>query len=343
MRLCRVYIPGDDVNGLNLEVDRMKKIITISITAVVVIIVLAGVLMPVLDDATATEDTITNKGYYRMSSLAADSADTVVIQWDKATMADYLVVNDEHVKIKFPGSGLGCSLIFGDNWLFRAYGTDGVEFLTTQFYQNVGGTKVVTDFTLTCSAGAYNLTATVGGSETTTNGTYTTMYYPTNNGAYTMKYSDSPAYVFEDSEIIAFGLTNINGSDGVSTRSNVGYSLTGSIADGITITNWRVNSLSGDTLTHSTPVINKTDSDRWVDVYDLNKITFTTTATGEDPADTADTSVIYSYFLVPTEITGDRINHFTDGQNALFWAIPIMIIAALLVGVVALVIRTRAD
>lgn len=322
----------------------MRRIIMASITAVVVIAVLAGTLIPVLDDATAEQDTITNDGYYKMSALASTDTDTVVIEWDKSTMSNYILVNDEKVTIKFPPASYGLSLIFGDNWDFRAFATtlstDNI-FGTVQFYRSTGGTNTVTAFTLTLTEGEYTLVATIGGTDTTSTGTYTTIYYPSNDGAYVMKIMNESAHVFADSEIVAFGLTDVTGSDGTTIRANVGYSMTGTIEDGFTVSNWRVNTLSGDTLTHSTPVAEYTESNKWVDVLDLEKITFTTTATSGD--NSADTAVTYSYFLVPAEITAERIVHFSSGEVAIFDAIPVIVIIALLLAVVAIVLRSRMD
>lgn len=318
------------------------KIVGVSVAVVVSLVVLAGVLMPVLEDATAKSDTIENEGYFKVSKLASTDEGTVTIQWDKATMSNYILVNDEKVTISFPPSTYGFSLIFGDNWDFRAYATTlGNAFNNVQFYRSIDGTNTVTAFTLTLTSGTYSLVATISGSQSTVTGSYTAMYYPSNDGALVMKKMDAPAHIFADTEIYAFGLTDIKGSDGTATRSNVGYVVSGSIDDGFTVSNWRVNTLAGDTLTHSDPVADYSTSAKWVDVLDLSKITFTTTATQDDAS--TDTNVVYSYFLVPAEITADRLDPLTDGEISLLDAIPMIIIAAVLIGVVALVIRSKLD
>ena len=60
-----------------------KGIITVAVTVTVAVIVLAGILMPVLTDATKTEETFTNKGYYRMSHY--DSTTDHTFAWDYQT------------------------------------------------------------------------------------------------------------------------------------------------------------------------------------------------------------------------------------------------------------------
>lgn len=318
-----------------------KSIIMSIISIVIAIMIFTGIVVPVLEDATATSDDITNAGYYKVTKLESTDDGTVTIQWDKATMPNYVLVNDEKVTITFPPREYGLSLIFGDDWDFRVYATvEGDSFGSVQFYRTTGGTNTATAYTLTFTEGAYTLKYTVSGTEQTQTGTYDAVYYPSNDGTYVMKKMDSSAHVFADTEIYAFGLTSIYGSDGVTGRPNVGYALSGTIEDGFTVSNWRVNSLAGDTLTHSDPVADYTESTKWVDVLDLSKITFTTTATQDD--NSFDNEVIYSYFLVPAEITADRLDPMPASQSAILMVIPILIVLGILLMAVGMFLRNRA-
>ena len=57
------------------------KIVGITVAILVSITVLAGVLMPVLDDATATTDTFTNEGYFYMQKISAEDTETYTFDY----------------------------------------------------------------------------------------------------------------------------------------------------------------------------------------------------------------------------------------------------------------------
>jgi len=321
-----------------------NKLVMISIAAVIGIIVLGSVLMPILDDATATTDTITNEGYLRMDHITSSDEGTYTIVWDKATDRNSITVNG--VKIPFtniPNEYIQFNCLFDNNWLIRATSNNGASDISTlQYYTTSGGvTSINNTMTFTASSGSWSLSADTS---TTKSGTYTDLYVPALNGPMIMKLKDKPAHVLEDSEFIGFGLTAMNSpaAPGSIISPGLGLLVSGSIEDGATVTPWR--GVSNYNSSHSDETVVYTNSSKWIDVYDLEKITFTATLTSTTDTDvTGDTDVTYSYFLVPYQISAERIQHFTDGQNAIFAAMPVMIILAVLLGVVALVIRSRMD
>ena len=119
------------------------------------------------------------------------------------------------------------------------------------------------------------------------------------------------------------------------------------VDDGATFT---VSSLYGAPAISNVSVtnekVNYTAVSGFNDLYTVSSITcdvsFDTLDDNNDPV-THTGSLTYNRLVVDKEITAERSVHFTDGQNAIFAAIPVMIILAVLLGVVALVIRSRMD
>lgn len=305
------------------------KIPVIAITAVVVVIVLAGVLMPVLDDATAKTDKFTNDGYFDMTY---DEREEVTVKWEYATPYQ-LTVNDEVVPIDASNfsSSARRTIFMGDDFVLRTNSqwSGGVPYPLVQFNASTGSSIFAgavpgseNNMTIVCSNGTYTVYL---GSTTSKTGSYTYIYTVSNDGEYVMKYSDGTAYVLGDSEFIAMGTSSISGQD-------LYVKITGTVEDGAEITTWKD---TGDWV-FTNESINATPVNGYVDLYELTSIT----------ADVADDdshsgSITYNYFLVPASVDAERSVHFTDNQKAIFAAIPIMVIVALLIAVVALVFRGR--
>lgn len=288
------------------------KIIGISVAAVIGIIVLGSVLMPILDDATETERTFTNDGLWRMKEF--ETGDTWVM-----SSPGVWTLNGESV---LTTDNTTSSLMIGDDWTVR-------------------GTGAVYGHTV-YNASPSTLTITVGESSTTINNNTvdsTEGYGVANDGDYIVTKYDTPVYVLGDSPIWATGYTSFSGVSAV-------IHIEGNINDGVTVSCSTINNttaLSNFEVTNI--VIHADEEDKYDDLYRLEKITFTVTcdytAGGTTTQKTGDVS--YSSYVVPYEVTADRSVQFTSGQNAILAAIPVMIILAILLGVVALVLRSRID
>lgn len=312
-----------------------NKIVAISIAAVIGIIVLGSVLMPIMNDATATTDTFTNEGYYHMTSVDSDDSDVTIV-WALENK-NIITIDGETIDMSTLGltSGLSYDVAFSLTGPIMRY----VNGTSNQYIQlmvgngNGGGSSTTKSVTLVLSEGTGTFTL-VNDDNTTSTKTfsYDTVYYidTTASSNLVMKKADKSAYLNADSEIIACGVTAAN-----NYALNV-FTITGSIEEDFTITN-ALYEYGKSALTISNENVDYSEVNDHKDLYALNKITFT--ATG----DVNSTDCTYSYFLVPNEVSAERSVHFTAGQNAIFAAIPVMIILAVLLGVVALVIRSRMD
>lgn len=299
------------------------KIPAIAITAVVVVIVLAGVLMPVLDDATAKEDTFTNEGYTRMS----ETSDTIVITWTPSVDRNTIKINDvDYDLLSFPKTwNTSYSIAFSDDFILRVYmdgaGADNIQIWQSGYRNGASKSSTYTaTFTISDSAVTFN-----SGAPDATTSSYThsgSSFVMDTDGDYIMKDKAKSAYILKDSSIVYAG-----GISAISSSVSSGMYFEG------TLNNLEFYPMQ--TLTVSNVQCDYTEDSDYIDLVSLNKITFDTTYSD------ATVSQTYSYFLVPYEVSAERAVHFTDNENAIFAAIPIMVIVALLIAVVALVFRGR--
>lgn len=308
------------------------KIPAIAITAFVVVVVLAGVLMPVLDDATATTEKFDNKkgSMFNVEKISADTPYTFV--WDIANRTA-ATVNGNTVDLT--ASTLICT---SSEYLVRYTYNSGSGNASIQ---SIGGSLGLLLSTSSATTG----TLTV---DNTTNAGYLTFtlvkddaspvvktfaigetYGISDKGDYVMKSSTQVAYLNGDSPVLAMGLTTFNG------EYATGFYIDGTPDDGFEVTNFFP--------VPATAVVSDITSDLaevsdFKDLFTLKQIQFNLTG-ASDPTITG--SATYSYFIVPAEVTAEKAVHFNDNENAILVAIPIMVIVALLIAVVALVFRGR--
>lgn len=280
------------------------KIPAIAITAVVVVIVLAGVLMPVLNDATDTDTTFKNAGYY---DLFYTQTDDVTLEWDY-TNPSVVTVNGDAISLPTPSRQYPKTIMCGDDWVLRlSASVDGNATLDFYTPTTSGGAGVTN--TTSASVVASNGTATFTNTASVTRtASYTYLYCISADGDILMKDLASPSYVLGSSEIYGMGLTF-----GVLSE-NVYLKVSGSIDDGITA---EIFGPSTSTLTVSDVDAIYSEVEGYKDLYSLEKVNITLTD-GDSSA-----AVTYSYFIVPTEVSAEKSVHFTDNQNAIFAAIPI--------------------
>lgn len=314
-----------------------NKLIAGIVAAAIAIIVLAGVLMPALSNATTTETTFTNEGWFRMSQY--DTTTDHVISWTYEK-PNIITVDNEDVTIGYNISNGQCTVIANTVWLLR-YNTDSDgNPSSVVFLYGSSGTKAATV--------QDEQTATItltGGSASVSVGTYTgthsydTVYVPDNDGQFTMKKSDKIAYINGDSPIYGFGLTRIKINGGVMGSPGAGFAFIGSYDDGITGSVWR----SSNDTTVSDCVCVASEDTTHLDLYKFDKITATATHTDtvDEQTVTTDTELTYNMVIVPYQVTSERAVHLTDSMNVILNVIPIIIIVAVLFGVVAVFILRR--
>lgn len=308
------------------------KIPLVAISAFVVVVVLAAVLMPVLGDATDTDDTFTNEGYFHMTKY--DMSTDVTIYWDHTTPTK-LTVNGETYDVDTPVNQF-VSLAIGDTWYFR-YANGVSNFYTQMSYGGVtslaASTTAGTDLQVVCSAGTATGTVLNNGAVSSTQTvSYTELYVLSGDtGDYVTKKSTDKVYMAADSEFLGLGSTAIGSSGSCICR------VEGSIEDDASVT--VIAASTGLTLTVKSGSIAITDTALTKNIgYQLSKIDFTLVDGSSN-----EYNVTYSYFIVPSEVTLEKTEHLTGNEIALLAAIPALVIIALLIGVIAIFARSRMD
>lgn len=249
-------------------------------------------MVPVFTEVSATEDTFENDGYYDMRYIETD--ESVTLFWNPEE-PNQITVGSEIVDLPIASSSERKTIILGgDNIIFRYYGNPALIQITT-----TGGSAFDGDtpMTIVCNEGV--VTATWG--DNTRTGTYTKLYIPSNDGEFTMKQSDLSAYVLGDSEIIAMGITQINGTNEV-------IYINGTIDDGVMFTSWNTE------LEFTDISVNAVSNSNHIDLYELSSIT----------AKCGTTDITYSYFLVPTEVTAEKTIHGGTAFNSIIDLLPML-------------------
>lgn len=306
-----------------------NKLIAGIVAAAIAVIVLAGVLMPALSNATTTEDKFTNDGGFYFMEKITDETDYRFI-WDhtKPTIA---TVNGEEVTLE-----KGTTVISNGGTFLIRYGQDGTGY----YLQSVPGSTLnviaysagtnAADLDITVSSGTISVKKTLvsDSSVTTVTSTCDNGFGVAASGNYVLKKPTQTAYMNGDSEIYAMGLTTIGG-----VWSN-GFYLHGNIDDGVTVQLYTAN--EGD-YTITDEVIVYDEISNYIDLYGFDAVTFTATII----ANSASADCTYSYVIVPYEVTAERSVHLTDAMNVILNVIPLLVIVAVLLGVVAVFILRR--
>lgn len=298
-----------------------NKLITMVITLTVCIIVTGSVLMPVLEDTTATEDTFENDGYYHLTKYTAE--DSVTMTWD-ASAPDVFTVNGEDVTYHNDNS-FAVSVGLGERFAVRLpTNNTAINFYGAGTYINTNTTN--TTFTLTYSEGTLTVT---NGTNTKSISDVSEIFVISSDGDYVMKKTDSPAYLNSGSEIVADSEIYASGQT-FNGGAYIFWHLQGSIED----------MEYPDTFDSNLTITNETIHGKYdtahEDLYVLDNLTFTATTS---------TSVVYnvtaSYFVVPSEVTAERSQHLDGNEIALISVIPVLIIAALLIFAVRVFLSNR--
>ena len=296
-----------------------NKFIALAVGLTVGVIMLSGFLWPVVADATATETTFKNDGYYRMTEITDETSGEWVYSWTKEEPA-IIYVNDVAYNMDVP-TGLSYSIIgASDGWVSR-YVNTATPYIQTMFSDGVGsGGNGLKSFDCTISGGTAEFSLVLSDDTIATKTmAYTTCYVLDKNGSWIMKDKNKPAYMNADSEFFAIGVTASAGFP-----LNV-FKITGNIEDGATVTN-PIHKYNGNDFVASNVVVHSSEVNGYLDLYSLDKFTFTAT----DGTDTINAT--YSYFLVPYEVTAEKSWHLDTTQIALVAAIgtlgAIVLIAA---------------
>lgn len=297
-----------------------KSIIMSVVAIAVAVLVVVTCAIPIFTSATETERTFTNEGYFYLDKFT----DEYSFYWDSAEPTKFIINGDEEVTFTNT-SGLAISLVLGQNFAVRfPSGNTNVSFYGAGTYVSTSADNPT--FTLTYADGS--VTAT-NGTNTKVVSSVTEIYGMVENGPYTMKKSTDTVYlnsgseVIADSEIYASGQT-FNGNN------YIWWHMEGTIDD------MDYPEVFNDTFTVTNKQINGQYNNTYDDLYELNNIQFTVTASN---------SIVYnvtaSYFVVPYEVTAEKTIHPTDIQITLISIIPILMVLGIIVAAVGMFLRSR--
>ena len=305
------------------------NLLTLVVTLTVGIILAGSLLMPVLTDATTTEKTFVNDGYYRLSET---DGETVII-WDTANTPYTITVNGVDFDLSTMGltANMSYTIAFADDFLLRYFplGASSNMQIWGSSYSGLGvgqSVGVVATFTITSSG----ITLEKSDGSATQTASHAGKYFAINkDGDYIMKKSDKTAYVLEDSSIFYAG--------GISTVG-AGGNITSIYFEGSTEEIDYTVMRSGVSVSNSNVIY--TDVSDYIGLVNLEKVTFTTTY--ETGGETYTNDQTYTYFLVPYEVTAELSQHLTPAEIALLNALPFLVIIGLvLAGVGAIFLRNR--
>lgn len=312
----------------------MHKLIEASVFAAIGVLVFASLLIPVVDQATATTDTFTNDGYFRLDKIT--STEEHVITWDYENPYVF-IVDDENVTIPFGSTNdpiYPYSIISAENWALRFISTsNGVRIDLAVFGQQnslIWGTSTVDEknATFTFNNGVATIARADGA---TTTQTYDYAFIPSNDGAYCMKKGNVDAFVNKDSEIFATGRTGavFNGN-----TVNLNLNVKADIENGATVN--IVYPTDGYTISNET--VNNVVVSSYLNLYKFTNVTFTVTDVDEYAY-----NAVYGQVIIPYSVTAEKAIHADEPTRDILAILPLILICALIMGIVGVAVYQRIE
>lgn len=303
--------------------------LTLIITLVVGVILTGALLGPVVNDATKTEETFTNEGYYNVSKL--ESTDDYTMVWSPDNPYQVVINGTDTVSLsKVPQYG-AVTVVGSDEFCVRFLNTPDNPRI--QVYGNMTwgfGSSSGTTFTASLSDGTLTLKNEADPAYSVSNTAPEKLYAISNDGEYVLKNGKTPAYMLGDSSLIVLcGITE-------ATIATPGVYADGTIDGGLDFTLFRPSAQS-ETAVFSNESITAETVEGYVGLKSLEKIEFDVTLNEGTVEPT------YTYFIVPAKVTAELSDHLTPGQISLIGAIPVMVIVALLMAAVGAIAIRRND
>lgn len=289
----------------------VKKLVMGMVGIMICAVMIGGSFLSIVSSVTAESDTFKNVGYFDLDKI--ENEGEVIVEWTPT--APYEVKTNGEVVSLDDVPNFSVNIVLGDNWFVRYWNNQGQTTVTVQTFGlkapiSVNTTTNVESMTITLSN---NVATIVAGSESLTYD-YTSAYYPVNNGSYTMKDQNKPVYLLGATELDIIGTSVIGGSGGRLCT------IDGSISNGFT-SDVFYPTTGGYTASNTVGAYSEVDN--YVNLYKLDKITFTASKDGTDE------TVTYSYFVVPSEVTADRTEPMDRTSATLFNVLPIVAVAGL--------------
>ena len=300
------------------------KIPIIAITAFVVVVVIGSVLIPVLDDAKDDEKTVFNNNYNRYSRLLDSDIDSfsMTITWNVTTTTAYVTVGDESYNYAMSSSRV--PLICTEEGMLNANKVNSRGVLT---YSGSASSINITDSPITIEVASGTVTLTDGAS---TPNVYTWdvgswLFYPDNDGNYTAMNTTSD----KDTEIYLNSIDDLYFATVINTDSLGFVSGHGATCKFFNQT---------DTPTYAMNLV----SSQLAGYTDVITTTIGSYTVSEDAGTNTDGTPFNPFItMVPRAVDG----HTSQDNSiiAIYEVIPALVIIALVVGVIALVFRSKMD
>ena len=174
-----------------------NKLVAGIVATAIAVIVLAGVLMPALNNATETHTTFKNDGYYRMAEF--DDTASFTAKWDH-TDPNAFTVDGVRYDLPTTQQTIDPNLMCSENFFIRYNQTSSYAYVQG-YGDTFGGAYVARsdqnqDMNITVSSGSIVFD---NGSGTTKTVAYTTMYAINDKGEFILKHPTDTAYVNGDS------------------------------------------------------------------------------------------------------------------------------------------------
>ena len=306
------------------EIMDTNKLVAGIVATAIAVIMLAGVLMPALSTATDTHDTFTNDGYFGM---AYTETNALTLSWDY-TKPGIITVDgvEKTIRTDYPAYTF-VNILCGDNWFLR-YNGSALMFYSDQVASVEASVTASTSLNVVAADGSVTVSNTKATPDTQTT-SYTFMYVFDPEGEYVMKDMSKPCYLNGKSDIYAIGRSSATGIV-------MKMKITGNITDGFTPT--LISSTSATTtLGDVVPTYQAVEG--YKDLYKLTQLTTPVDYIYTDQSYHID--VVYSYFIIPAEVTAEKEVHLSPAANMILDVIPIIIIVAVLLGVVAIFMIRR--
>lgn len=247
--------------------------------------------------------------------------------FDGVTMSAYghTYTVDPDVITGNPVTTSSASLAVGENAILRLYSTGDLRIITTTGTVNLGQVSAENPVTVTVTGDVLGYTDSASQAGTVSG----IKAYIASDGEMTMTLKP---YVLESSEVIIGGYAhNLNSTDG--DVVSIGYCASGAIAD-ISAPTAVLAPVSKDGNTVSSTAVDVNLDKVRSDLYKVDKLLFESTW-----SDGETTTATYTYFLAPGEIRYDNPEYVGDDYSAIFGAIIVIAIAALLMIGVGMVTR----
>lgn len=300
-----------------------KQIMSLALAIAIGALVFSAALIPAISMATDTEDTFTNEG---LRYIKATSEDTYTLVWDPATPGK-ATVNDEDYTIWSPGDGnKSISIVMVPDSGIVRYNINSSGVIIAIQIVGLGVLSVTDGFSLTYESGTYSIT---NGTQTIT-GTSDNIY-AIGNGEYVLKNPNDRSFLIEDSEVFGMGVTTVLAWNNGFQIEGDNFQIDGD-TDNIEVSTFNEGS---STFVITNVADDLTVVNNYVDLYTLNKVTFTVTGTPTE-GDPVTVNATYSYFLVPYEVTAELTIHADGPTRAILGMIPIIAVLGLLVGIVTI-------